>query len=780
MAPWNALPWNTIVAIIGISLLIPSLLAVLFIKIKRYEDCGMAIGVFLLILGGISYGYLIPQDVVHETILPENYIWEDQGIVHYWERNSVLLKGKTLGNLPFNIQQALPQREPIERTFVGKEIIHVSDFDHEKNQALINDVIYDDTGEILHVINNTEKVSEWYWIDSRTASLRYTTVSAGHMGIPSSLSGINSVPVGWVESNGEQNGKENVVFVRDMQRIAAGYIDGVEVAVWQSNVYNKEITWHGESYYCDETLQLTVNPATGYVIHVFRHLVLSARMSQFLKLYYPAALHSRVISNYLKFSDPIGEAAELTYNTTQEAQSRHLAEASEIGGLITYVPLAVCIPMFIIGLMLTWRYWGRSYYWKRYKEFEQQGEAATRRPKRRMTRRWVYAAVIVSILLVSSAGYLVYRENASPKTGMKIPVVNIENTIPEPQDLPSPPGSSRTIDSGRHVLLPSDEGIHKFSGREWWYFNVFFNDIYSDLYNYSLIVSFNHMKFNDIRFLKPDNLFIFLYDPNGTNYNFATENKRRGTLVAKTPGVDVTFESSWAKGTYPSWHVHGVNAQQGFTVDLDYTADFLPVWVEGRSANLPIAKYVAGDYYIPRCKVTGTITWNGRQYNVSGMGYHDHVWERNVPRFITKGWDWANIHFDNGWEMYLSKFIIRAPRNPYSGAIIISPNNRNLTEFNKFTITFTETASPQGLPFMTYPKKFHLEAQRDDMVLKLDVDIYNICQNVFKRARTGLFEGPCRVTGTFSWSGYTVELHGYGLTEITRVKYLIALPGQIT
>ena len=51
MSPWNALPWNTIVAIIGISIFIPSFLTILFIRIKRFEDLGMAIGVFLLILG---------------------------------------------------------------------------------------------------------------------------------------------------------------------------------------------------------------------------------------------------------------------------------------------------------------------------------------------------------------------------------------------------------------------------------------------------------------------------------------------------------------------------------------------------------------------------------------------------------------------------------------------------------------------------------------------------------------------------------------------------------
>ena len=78
---------------------------------------------------------------------------------------------------------------------------------------------------------------------------------------------------------------------------------------------------------------------------------------------------------------------------------------------------------------------------------------------------------------------------------------------------------------------------------------------------------------------------------------------------------------------------------------------------------------------------------------------------------------------------------------------------------------------------MTYPKKLHVEAKRDDMILKLDIEIYNTCENVWKWARTGMFEGPCYAKGTFSWSGYTVELNGYGLSEFTRVKYLFGLPG---
>lgn len=777
MSPWDTLPWNTILTIIGVSLLIPSVIAILFIKIKRYEDVGLAIGVFLLILGSVAYLYLIPQEVIQDTRLPENYIWEDTGAVHYWERNGLFLQGKDQRRIPFLIQWLLPDRTPIEQEFLATEVIHVSEFQKGTNKALIHDVIYDNNGDILSVINNTQKVSEWYWIDSHTMNLSYSNVDAGRMGIPALDRSINTLKVGWVESNGEQHGKESIVLVRDMQRIKNGYIDGVEVSVWRSDLYNKEITWHGETYYCDETLQLTVNPSSGYVVHVYRHLVLSAHLSEFLRLYYPSAMHSRIITNFLKINDPIGEAAELTYNTTVDSMNTHLSEVRGINSLMTYVPLEVCIPILLVGAALTWRFFGRSYYWKRYREFEQI-PSSSKPKKRHSSHKKILAVGLCSILLISSLGFYVYQNTISKKTDMQIPPVTIESPIFGEEDEPTPPGTNRVIDSGRHILQLDDEGFHKGSRREWWYYNVCFNDPESELQGYSMIISFNQMKFSDVRFLRPDNLFILLFDDAGTSYQLSTFNKRRGTLQATGSGVDVTFETSWTKGSYPFWQVHAVNQEQGFVADLDFTADFLPVWVEGRSANLPLLSLATGgDYYVPRCKVTGNITWEGKQYQVGGMGYHDHVWQSIVPRWVSPGWDWANLHFDNGWEMYVSKFSLRAPFKLAFDSIIVSPNNRNITEFNHFDVTYTETATPKGLPLMKYPKKMHVEAEQDDIILILDIEVINTAENVWRLARTGMFEGPCIATGTLSWPGYTVELNGYGLSEFTRVKYLFSFPG---
>ena len=777
MSPWNALPWNTIIAIIGVSLLIPSILAIVYMKFKRFEDLGMTIGVFLILLGVVSYAYLIPTAVVNEAILPENYIWEDQGTISYWERNSVFSQDNALAQVPLELSNLITKRSPIEKNFIGKEIIHAVEMNSDKTKMLIHDALYDDKGAILRVINDQESVSEWYMIDPHLSKLLYTDVNGGHMGIPMNPNGKNTIPLGWVESNGTQDGQENVVLQRNMQRIQEGKIDGVDVIVWQSDIYNKQITWHGESYLCDETLRLTVHPKTGYVIHVYRHLVLSARLSQFIKLYYPDSLGHRAVTNYLKLSDPIGEAAELTYTTTPDSQARHLAEVKGYDNLMTSVPLLICIPMFLIGIPLTWRYYGRSYYWKRYKNFEEGFPSVSGGKRKKISRKKLFAIGLASILLVSSLGVILYT---SPGTLINT-TPSEENHhdeqvsfVPEP---PTPPGTDRTVDSGKHTLLPIDEGAHKLSRREWWYFNVYFNDPQSELQNYSMIISFNKMALNDIRLLKRDNLFIIMYDDKESSTNYGIMNKPRGTLQMSGPGVDLSFENSYVKGQYPQWTVHVENTEKGFTADLTFTADFLPVWVMGRSSNLVLFKYLGGDYYIPRCTVEGNITIGSNQHQVKGTGYHDHVWETIVPRLVTKGWEWFNLHFDNGWEMYLSKFILRTPRNLYAAALVISPNNRNLIEYKFFEVTYTETATPQGMPFMSYPKKYHVEAKVDDMVLKLDITISNTCEIVWKAVRTGMFEGPCTATGTFSWENYTVDLQGYGMSEITRVKYLFQLPG---
>lgn len=370
MLPLSSLPWDSIGVVVGLSLLIPSLLSIVFIKRHRYEELGLAIGIFLLVLGIATFFVIIPQIIVDEAILPEDYIWEDEGTIYYWEKNSVFSPYESKIQLPPRIAERFSRREPIEITFLGKEIIKVTSIDKESNEAVIHDSLLAENGEILKVINGLEQVSEWYTVDARLSSLEYVRIHAGHMGIPSKSEDTKSYPVGWVESGGSPEGDERLVLLRNMKKSRSGTIDGVIFDVWESTVHNQQIYWHGESYYCDETLRLVVDPQTGYIINVYRHLVLSAHLSQFIELYYPSALESRLVTRFLDRDDPIGEAAILEYRTTDDSQARHIAEVKSFDDQLNIVPILLCVPLIIIGLLLFWRYAGRSYYWKKYKEFE--------------------------------------------------------------------------------------------------------------------------------------------------------------------------------------------------------------------------------------------------------------------------------------------------------------------------------------------------------------------------------------------------------------------------
>jgi len=379
--------------------------------------------------------------------------------------------------------------------------------------------------------------------------------------------------------------------------------------------------------------------------------------------------------------------------------------------------------------------------------------------------------IIITILLIATyfASGIIWSDpdNIAP---IDDDPLDLQDTEP-----PTPPGNNRLVDKGRHVLTVEDESVHRFSRREWWYFNVFF-DKESDLANWSMIVSFNKMAPNDIRYLDRDNFFFVLYDPDGTCYSYGSLDNPRGVFQAQKPGVDLTFGNSWAKGQYPEWTLHAEDPNGELIADLVFKADFMPVWVEGRSSNLLIGGYVAGDYYIPRCNVTGSLTWKNQEYTIKGLGYHDHVWETNIPRFITNGWEWFNFHFDNGWEMYVSKFNLRRIRDIYAGAIVISPNNRNLVEFNKFDLEKIELISATDFPRIQYPIQYRLHAERDGMILNLDIHVYNVCEIVWPRAWTGMFEGPCVVTGSFTWDQESVNLQGIGMSEVTIVQYLLQRP----
>ena len=107
------------------------------------------------------------------------------------------------------------------------------------------------------------------------------------------------------------------------------------------------------------------------IVHPEYPQLLSAHLSRFIDIYHPdLAKRHPFLDRFLKSYNPIGEAAELIYETTDESRNKHIAEVKGLDFQLIYLPIIASLPMIIFGIAFLWRYGGRSYYWKRYKDFE--------------------------------------------------------------------------------------------------------------------------------------------------------------------------------------------------------------------------------------------------------------------------------------------------------------------------------------------------------------------------------------------------------------------------
>lgn len=401
-------------------------------------------------------------------------------------------------------------------------------------------------------------------------------------------------------------------------------------------------------------------------------------------------------------------------------------------------------------------------------------------------------AIIVVVLLVI-AGLVLYKSGyIFPEETKKTVTQKIEEVPPSTPELPE------SITAGyMRSVSPDDEGVHFDKiriSREWWYFSAVFDDENSDMKDWIVVISFNHMARSDFRFtLKPDLLVVTLIGPNGEVYG-GMINKIRGlgiiqqpTLKAKSPGVDVTFEDSWAKGEAPRWQVHAedkdIDKNYEIVIDLEFFAPGGPLWTIGERP-FDKSKSNIANYMFTGCNVTGTVEIDGIEYKVKGTGHHEHSWSPNIiTRKTFNGWDWCHMTLDNGWNIYFTNY--------HATPQFITTKITNLNQFDSLVITTNEgqtftklenidpeiTRSYKIFPFAKLPSEISITAKPGITQIllkpyKIQLDIEINVDNSYDKAwkfptYVGMEIGRSTITGKITWSdddcNHEIELNGIGV-----------------
>jgi len=418
-----------------------------------------------------------------------------------------------------------------------------------------------------------------------------------------------------------------------------------------------------------------------------------------------------------------------------------------------------------------------------------------------------FDTIIIVVLIVATTLFLAKADYISiilPNVHTNSPGKNTTTVTPlPPEPVYTPPTS--LIPAYRRDVSASDEGVH-FSdlrtSREWWYFNAVFTDASSQLKNWAVAISFNHMARGDLFGTnKPDLLVVSILGNNSETYGGMVNKEhhlgilREGTLIAGSPGVKVEFEDCWAEGSYPRWHVHvqnaDISAAQNIVIDLDFTAQSLPIWALGSHVIEKSDSEVA-NYVLLGCEVAGTITIDGKAYSVKGAGSHEHSWTPNaIRKLFIGGWDWFTFTLENGWIMYAANYLpspqaisgALSSLDPFGTLLLSTDGGKTMTELKDVNLRITQK-DEKVFPLVKLPAAFSLKADPSinplylvsqsllygtKTTLSAEISITHATSQIWKfPSYVGMKIGYCVIDGTISWSDddgdHEVSIQGLGVS----------------
>lgn len=294
---------------------------------------------------------------------------------------------------------------------------------------------------------------------------------------------------------------------------------------------------------------------------------------------------------------------------------------------------------------------------------------------------------------------------------------------------------------------------------EWWYANLLIDAPGTPVDGMALITIFSLFKgaIEEVR-------RIIVSPDGGLFADFGTGELTPGSISISTSKLDVGYEGNWFRGAYPNYdlHVEGEATNGAYiAADVSYTADV----AEHREGYIDSQ---LTHWVVYRSKGTGTISLGGRSYEISGVGYVEHL-------FGTLGWfepfmgEIDPPHFVDGWNWYWSpdagpdrvvvqagSFISHGEPVPFA---FVSVDGKTYHAFDSVKFDALERRTFAGVGFA---HKFRLTGTSDVGSIDLTFTRRDAAQRMSKQAPGGnslvFVSGWVELAGTVEIDGKTYDV----------------------
>lgn len=336
-----------------------------------------------------------------------------------------------------------------------------------------------------------------------------------------------------------------------------------------------------------------------------------------------------------------------------------------------------------------------------------------------------------------------------------LPACEPTPTAKKPQSLQTVSG--KAVDKNRGVIFPQDHGPHLEQGIEWWYVTANLTADTGETFGVQWTLFRTKVPLPFVSNWWDNQLYFAHFALQHQQYHVAFERFARVGQASIAASPFLARLDDWSlKSTELGFLPLQLQAKQA-DYAIDVTLSDSPVTLHG--ANGYSQKTTSGhaSYYFsyPFLHTSGTLTYNGKPYKVTGNAWYDREWSASLLDKNQLGWDWFSLVSEDNPKQGLMLFCIRDAQHNYdycNGTRIAE--NGAATAIPQADIRLQVLAHTQ-LGGTDYPSQWKIELPG---IAPIVVD------TLTKDSRNTLsipyWEGRVKATGGFKGMGYA-ELAGY-------------------
>jgi len=313
------------------------------------------------------------------------------------------------------------------------------------------------------------------------------------------------------------------------------------------------------------------------------------------------------------------------------------------------------------------------------------------------------------------------------------------------------------VDAKRGVVFPEDHGVHLAQGIEWWYVTANLTAKTGETFGAQWTLFRTHVPVSFKSSWWDDQLYFahFALQHEQKHVAFERYARTEQAKIVATP-FSANLDDWLLKSTQTDFLPLQMSAKQD-EYAINVSLDESPLTLHGNNGYSQKTQSGHASYYFsyPFLNTHGTVTFEGKEYEVTGNAWYDREWSASLIDKNQMGWDWFSLVSEGETPTGLMVFCIRDAQQNYdycSGTKIDQNGIASAIPQKDISLEKLEHISIDNKP---YPSKWRISLPNSEPII-----IETITKNALNNLTVKYWEGRVTASGGFTGKGYA-ELFGY-------------------